>query len=148
MRPVDASTILPIGNYYLLVLDDFEALTLTRELNLDAAVLELHRRGAQQVIVRQKFDWLIFSDGVRRNRQPIPHGKFVQAAGAAECLVAWAGITLAMTGDLARAARAGAEAMASAFHGPAHRTVRHTVRSYHLTGHRPISSRLHLRLRD
>src|SRR6201987_4091083 len=63
--PGDASTILPIGNYYLLVLDDFEALTLTREDNLDAAVLELHRRGAQQVIVRQKFDWLLFSDGVR-----------------------------------------------------------------------------------
>jgi ribokinase len=110
--PVDAATVLPIGNYYLLVLDDFEALALTRQDNLDAAVLELHRRGAQQVIVRQKFDSLIFSDGVRRNRQPIPHVKFLQAAGAAECLVAWAGITLAMTGDLAQAARAGAEAMA------------------------------------
>ncbi|HEX3443568.1 MAG TPA: PfkB family carbohydrate kinase [Chthoniobacterales bacterium] len=110
--PVDASTVLPIGNYYLLVLDDFEALSLTRQDNLDAAVLELHRRGAQQVIARQKFDSLIFSDGVRRNRQPIPRQKSFQAAGAAECLAAWAGITLAMTGDLARAAQAGAEAMA------------------------------------
>jgi ribokinase len=110
--PVDAATVLSIGNYYLLVLDDFEALALTRQDNLDDAVLELHRHGAQQVIVRQKFDSLIFSDGVRRNREPIPHVKFLQAAGAAECLVAWAGITLAMTGDLARATRAGAEAMA------------------------------------
>jgi ribokinase len=110
--PIDASTVLPIGNYYLLVLDDFEALTLTRQDNLDAAVLELHRRGAQQVIVREKFDRLIFSDGIRRNRQPIPQVKFPQAAGAAECLVAWAAITLAITGDLAQAARAGAEAMA------------------------------------
>jgi len=110
--PVDASTILPIGNYFLLVLDDFEALALTREDNLGAAVLELHKRGAQQVIVRQKFDALIFSDGLRRGRQPIPRAKFVHAAGAAECLVAWASITLAMTGDLAHATRAGAEAMA------------------------------------
>jgi sugar/nucleoside kinase (ribokinase family) len=54
--PVDASTVLPMGKYYLLVLDDFEALTLTHQDDLDAAVLELHRRGAQQVIVRQKFD--------------------------------------------------------------------------------------------
>ena len=64
------------------------------------------------MIVRQKFDWLLFSDGVRRNREPIPQQKFVQAAGATECLVARAGITLAMTGDLAQAARVGAEAMA------------------------------------
>jgi ribokinase len=110
--PVDASTVLPIGNYYLLVLDDFEALTLTRQDDLDAAVLELHRRGAKHIILRQKFDALIFSDSVQRSRQPIPDGKFVQAAGAAECLVAWAAITLAMTGDLAQAARVGAEAMA------------------------------------
>jgi ribokinase len=110
--PVDAATLLPIGNYYLLVLDDFEAVTLTRHDNLDDAVRELHRRGAQHVIVRQKFDALIFSDGVRLNREPIPGAKFVQAAGAAECLVAWAAITLAMTADLAKAARAGAEAMA------------------------------------
>src|ERR1700747_632601 len=110
--PVDASTILPSGNYFLLVLDDFEALALTRQDNLDAAVLELHRRGAQQVIIRQKFDSLIFSDGIRRNREPIPQQKFVQAAGATECLVARAGITLAMTGELAQAARVGAEAMA------------------------------------
>jgi ribokinase len=110
--PVDASTVLPSGNYYLLVLDDFEALTLTRQADLDAAVLELHRRGAQHVMVRQRFDSLIFSDGVQRSRQPIPQETFVQAAGAAECLVAWAAITLAMTGDLAQAARVGAEAMA------------------------------------
>jgi ribokinase len=110
--PVDASTVLPTGDYYLLVLDDFEALTLTRQGNLDAAVFELHRRGAQHVIVRQKFDTLIFSDGVRLKREPIPGRKFVQAAGAAECLVAWAAITLALTADLAQAARIGAEAMA------------------------------------
>ena len=116
--PVDASTVLPTGNYYLLVLDDFEALTLTRQDNLDAALLELHRRGAQQVIVRQKFDALIFSDGVRRNRQPIPRGKFLHVGGAMECLVAWAGTTLAMTGDLAQAALAGAEAMAFSLSRP------------------------------
>jgi ribokinase len=112
LSPVDASTILPSGNYFLLVLDDFEALALTRQDNLDAAVLELHRRGAQQVIVRQKFDSLIFSDGIRRGRQPIPYGKNLYVAAAAECLVAWASITLTMTGDLAHAAQAGAEAMA------------------------------------
>jgi sugar/nucleoside kinase (ribokinase family) len=39
-------------------------------------------------------------------------------AGAAECLVAWASITLAMTGDLAHAARAGAEAMAFSLSRP------------------------------
>lgn len=116
--PVDGSTVLPIGNYFLLVLDDFEALALTRQDNLDAAVLELHRRGAQQVVVRQKFDSLIFSDGIRRGRQPIPYGKFLFAAGAAECLVAWTSITLAMTGDLAQAARAGAEAMAFSLSRP------------------------------
>ena len=116
--PVDAATVLPIGNYYLLVLDDFEALALTRQDNLDAAVLELHRRGAQHLIARQKFDSLIFSDGVRRDRQPIPQVKFLQAAGAAESLVAWAGITLAITDDLAQAARVGAEAMAFSLSRP------------------------------
>jgi ribokinase len=116
--PVDASTILPSGNYFLLVLDDFEALALTRQDNLEAAVLELHGRGAQQVIVRQKFNSLIFSDGIRRGRQPIPYGKFLYVAAAAESLVAWASITLAMTGDLAHAARAGAEAMAFSLSGP------------------------------
>ena len=78
---------------------------MTRQDDLDAAVLELHRRGAQQVIVRQKFDSLILSDGIRRGRQPIPYEKFRHAAGAAECLVAWASITLAITGDLSQAAR-------------------------------------------
>jgi ribokinase len=116
--PVDASTVLPSGNYFLVVLDDFEALALTRQDNLQAAVLELHRRGATQVIVRQKFDSLIFSDGIRRGRQPIPYGKFLHVAGAAECLVAWASITLTMTGDLAHAARAGAEAMAFSLSRP------------------------------
>ena len=116
--PVDVWTVLPIGNYFLLVLDDFEALALTRQDDVDAAVLELHKRGAQQVIVRQKFDSLIFSDGIRRGRQPVPSGKFLHAAGAAECLVAWASITLAMTGDLAQAARAGSEAMAFSLSRP------------------------------
>jgi ribokinase len=116
--PVDASTVLRIGNYYLLVLDDFEALTLSRQDNLHAAVLELHRRGAQQVIVKEKFDALIFSDGFRRKRQPIPSGKFLHVEGAPECLVAWTAITLAMTGDLAHAVRAGAEAMAFSLSRP------------------------------
>jgi sugar/nucleoside kinase (ribokinase family) len=38
--------------------------------------------------------------------------EFVQDTGAAECLTAWAGITLAVTEDLVRAAHVGAKAMA------------------------------------
>jgi fructose-1-phosphate kinase PfkB-like protein len=137
-------TLFEIGNEALLevfrLLDDFEALALTRQDDLDAAVLELHRRGAQQVIVRQKFDSLIFSDGIRRGRQPIPYGKFLHVAGAAECLVAWASITLAMTGDLARPHARAPRPWHSAFHGPVHKTVCHIVRNYLLTGCRPFPS--------
>jgi ribokinase len=110
--PVDASTTLPIGNYYLLVLDDFDALTLTRRDSLDAAIRELHRRGAQHVIVKLEYDSLSFSSGADCETQPIPGVKFAQGAGATECLTAWAGIALAMTGNLAQAAYVGAEAMA------------------------------------
>jgi ribokinase len=110
--PVDASTTLLIGDYYLLVLDDFDALTLTRRDNLDAAIVELHRRGARHVIVNAKYDSLSFSSGAGRKIQPMPTVKFAQAAGATECLTAWAGITLAMTGDLTQAVYVGAEAMA------------------------------------
>ncbi|MBV8814677.1 MAG: hypothetical protein JO271_09315 [Verrucomicrobia bacterium] len=110
--PIDASTYLPNGNYYLLVLDQFDALTLTRQDNLDAAILELHRRGAEHVIVKLNYDSLSFSNSAGRKIQPIPTAKFVQRAGTTECLTAWAGITLTMTGDLSQAAYMGAEAMA------------------------------------
>ena len=110
--PVDGSTTLPIGSYYLLVLDDFDALPLTRRNSLDAAILELHRRGARHVIVKLKYDSLSFSSGAGSKIQPIPTVKFSQGAGATECLTAWAGITLAMTGNLTQAVYIGAEAMA------------------------------------
>jgi ribokinase len=116
--PVDASTVLPMGNYYLLVLDDFEALALTRQDDLNTAVLELHKCGAQRVIVREKFQAVIFSDGIRRNRQPVPSTKFLHVGGGAECLAAWSAITLAMTSDFAQAVRAGAEAMAFSLSRP------------------------------
>jgi ribokinase len=110
--PVDHSTRLPPGHYYLLVADDFEALLLAGKTEVYDAVRELHSRGAQNVIVKQNDESLIFSDGSSCEIQPVKPARFVQASGAAECLTAWAGITLAMTGSLARAAFVGAEAMA------------------------------------
>jgi ribokinase len=110
--PIGPSTHLPAGSYYLLVQDDFEALTLTGKSDLSAAIRELHHRGVKNLIVKHRSDSLTFSDGTSCGTQSIPHAEFVQSAGTAECLTAWAGITLAMTGELPRAAQAGAEAMA------------------------------------
>lgn len=110
--PVSPSTHLPTGSYYLLVQDDFEALTLTGQSDLSAATGELHRRGVKNLIFKHRYDSLSFSDGISCRTQSIPHGQFVQSAGTAECLTAWAGITLTMTGKLSRAAQIGAEAMA------------------------------------
>lgn len=110
--PVDPSTHFPSGRYYLLVADDFEAQTLTRQRDIYAAIRELHRRGVQNVIIKQKDEALIFSDGNGFHVQTIPPVRFVQEAGVVECLTAWAGITLEITGDLACAAYVGAEAMA------------------------------------
>ena len=110
--PVDHSTRLPSGHYYLLVADDFEALLLAGKTEVYDAVRELHCRGAQNVIVKQNDESLIFSDGNTCEIQPVKPTRFVQESGAVECLTAWAGITLVMTGSLARAAFMGAEALA------------------------------------
>src|ERR1700739_2857723 len=61
--PVDHSTRLPTGYYYLLVADDFEALLLAGKTEVYDAVREFHRRGAQNVIIKQNDESLIFSDG-------------------------------------------------------------------------------------
>jgi ribokinase len=108
--PVDNSTRLPSG--HLLVADDFEALLLAGKTEVYDAVRELHCRGAQNVIVKQNDESLIFSDGKTCEIQPVKPTRFVQESGAVECLAAWAGITLLMTGSLARAAFMGAEALA------------------------------------
>jgi ribokinase len=110
--PVDHSTRLPAGHYYLLVADDFEAQLLAGKTKVYDAVRELHRRGAQNVILKHKVESLIFSDGSTCDIQPVKPPRLVQESGAVECLTAWAGITLAMTGSLARAAFIGAEALA------------------------------------
>lgn len=110
--PVDHSTRLPTGYYYLLVADDFEALVLAGKTEVYDAVREFHRRGAQNVIIKQNDESLIFSDGSSCEIQSVRPTRFVQESGAVECLTAWAGITLAMTGSLARAALIGAEALA------------------------------------
>ena len=110
--PISPSTNLPTGSYYLLVQDDFEALRLTGKSDLTAAIHELHHRGVKNVIVKHGWDLLTFSDGTHCGTISIPHAEFVQSAGTAECLATWAGITLVMTGELLRAAQAGAEALA------------------------------------
>jgi ribokinase len=111
--PVQPPTRLPAGQYHLLVVDDFEALLLTEQADVYAAIQELHHRGVRNVIVRQKPRFLLtFSDGNCVQNQPIPSVQFVQGAGAVECLVAWAGITLVITDDLACATYLGAQAMA------------------------------------
>jgi ribokinase len=110
--PVDRSTHLPGGHYYLLIADDFEAQSLTRQSDMYAAIRELHRRGVQNVILKQRDEALIFSDGNGYHVQTVPPVRFVQEAGVVECLTAWAGTTLEITGDLACATYVGAEAMA------------------------------------
>ena len=110
--PIESSTHFPKGHYHLLVMDDFEALMLTKRHDIHDAVRELHHLGVQNAILKRKNDSLIFSDGMGCLNQSIPHVKFTQDAGAAECLTAWAAITLATTGNLAYAANIGAHAMA------------------------------------
>ncbi|MBV8101199.1 MAG: hypothetical protein JOZ31_18805 [Verrucomicrobia bacterium] len=117
--PVQSGIQLPTGHYYLLVIGDFEALSLTGQPDVNAAIRELHHRGVRNVIVwqRPRFS-LTFSDGNRVQAQPIPSLPFVQGAGAVECLTAWAGITLAITDDLARAIYLGAQAIAFSLSRP------------------------------
>jgi ribokinase len=110
--PVGPSTHLPNGYYYLFVLDDFEVLSLTRQTDLFAAIRDLHRCGVRNVIVKHGNGSLTFSDGINCRVQSIPSVPIVQDAGAVECLTAWSGIALALTGDLSWAAYVGALAMA------------------------------------
>ncbi|HXM03577.1 MAG TPA: PfkB family carbohydrate kinase [Chthoniobacterales bacterium] len=110
--PVQPPTRLPGGQCHLLVVNDVEAFVLTEQTDVYAAIQELHRRGVRNVIVKEKTRLLTFSDGNSLQTQPIPSVPFVQGAGTVECLVAWAGITLAITNDLACAAYLGAQAMA------------------------------------
>jgi fructose-1-phosphate kinase PfkB-like protein len=63
------------------------------------------------VVVRQKHGPLTISDEDIFQVQPIPAVSFVHGAGAMECLTTWAGITLAITDDLACATAVGAQAM-------------------------------------
>jgi ribokinase len=110
--PVQPPTRLAAGQCHLLVVNDWEALLLTEQADVYAAIQELHRRGVRNVIVKEKTRLLTFSDGNSVQTQPIPSVPFVQGAGTVECLVAWAGITLAITDDLACATYLGAQAMA------------------------------------
>jgi ribokinase len=110
--PVQPPINFPTGQYFLLVADDFEALLLTGCDHVYSAIESLHERGVRNVIVKQKCASLMFSDGVMCKVQRIPPAPFVQGTGAAECLTAWAAITLALTNDLECAVNIGAQAMA------------------------------------
>jgi ribokinase len=110
--PVGPSTHLPTGYYYLFVLSDFELLSLAGQTDLFAAIRDLHRRGVRNLIVKHGNDHLTFSDGISCRVQSIPLVSFVDDGGTVECLTAWSGIVLALTGDLSRAAYVGAQAMA------------------------------------
>jgi ribokinase len=113
--PVQPPIHFPKSSYYLVVADDFDTLLLAGCDDLYASIEELHRRGVQNVIIKQQHRSLIFSDGTRSGVQPVPAAPFVQDAGAVECLTAWAGIALARSGDLAYATYVGAQAMAFSF---------------------------------
>jgi len=110
--PVQPPVSFPKSSYYLLVADDFDALSLTGRDDLDASIRELHERGVQNVIIRREHQPLIFSDGTACRVQPVPAAPFVQCTGSVECLTAWAGIALARSGNLAYATYVGAQALA------------------------------------
>jgi ribokinase len=110
--PVQPPMQLPTGDYYLVIADDFESLLLTGCNDVPAAIQELHRRGVQNVIIKQKDRSLLFSDGTISRAQTIPLEPLIQVAGSVECLTAWAGVTLACTGDLAYATYVGVQALA------------------------------------
>jgi ribokinase len=112
--PVQPQITLPKSSY-LIVANDFEAPLLTGHADPDSAFQELHRRGVQNVIIKQQHRSLLFSDGTRSGAQAIPAAPHVQDVGSMECLTTWAAIALANTGDLAYASYVGAEAMAFSF---------------------------------
>jgi ribokinase len=109
--PVQPPIEFPTSSYYLVVANDFEARLLAGCDDLDSAFQKLHRRGVQNVIIRQEHRSLLFSDGTKVRTQPIPAAPHIQDAGSMECLTTWAGIALANTGDLAYAAYVGAQAL-------------------------------------
>ncbi|MBV8214723.1 MAG: hypothetical protein JOZ08_16065 [Verrucomicrobia bacterium] len=110
--PVQPPIPFPRGHYCLLVADGYEILQLTGRNRLSDAIEELHHRGVQNAIVRHGHTSLTVSNGKNTQVELVQNAEFLQDLGAAECLTAWAGITLALTGDLVRAASVGAEAMA------------------------------------
>jgi ribokinase len=110
--PVQPPVSFPKSSYYLLVADDFDALSLAGRDDLEASIRELHERGVQNVIIRREHQPLIFSDGTACRVQPVPAAPFVQCTGSVECLTAWAGIALARSGNLAYATYVGAQALA------------------------------------
>jgi ribokinase len=109
--PVQAPMQFPNSSYYLLVADDFEAVLLAGCEDVHAAIQELHRRGVENVIIKQRHHCLVFSDGKITRVHMLRPAPFTQDAGSVECLTAWAGIALAQTRDLAYATYVGAEAM-------------------------------------
>ena len=109
--PVQTRILLPFGEYFLLVADDREALRLTGRDHIHSALQALHDRGVRNIIINHSFNSLTFSDGNVCKLQPVPTATFVQGTGAVECLTAWAGITLALTEDLAFAVNIGTQAM-------------------------------------
>ena len=113
--PVQQPIQFPKSSYYLLVADDFEALSLTGCDDVHACIRKLHQLGVQNVIIKEKHHSLIFSDGTKSGLQLVPPAPFVQDAGSVECLTAWTGIALISSGDLAYAIDIGARAMAFSF---------------------------------
>jgi ribokinase len=109
--PVQAPVQFPKSSYYLVVADDFEVVLLAGSNDVHAAIQELHRRGVENVIIKQGHHSLLFSDQKITRIQVLPPAPFIQDAGSVECLTTWAGITLASTGDLAYATSVGAQAM-------------------------------------
>jgi sugar/nucleoside kinase (ribokinase family) len=87
--------------------------------DLASAFQELHRRGVENVIIKQQHRSLLFSDGTTIRTQAVPAAPLIQEAGSLECLATWAGIALTQTGDLGYASYLGAQALAfsSSRHG-------------------------------
>ncbi|MBV8279498.1 MAG: hypothetical protein JO170_30130, partial [Verrucomicrobia bacterium] len=113
-EPVKTPIELP-KSCYLMVANDFEAPLLAGSDDLKSAVQKLHRLGVQNVIIKEEHRSLVFSDGTRLRAQPIPEAPFIQDAGSMECLATWAGLGLAVSGDLAYATYVGVQALAFSF---------------------------------
>jgi ribokinase len=110
--PVGPETRIPPGDFYLMVQGHHEALALTHAKSLAGAISRLHELGCEHVIVVNGTESLISSDEHSSQNNPLPERSRLHFGGAAECVTAWAGITLALTKDLNHAAELAAEAMA------------------------------------